>query len=297
MKYRLCFTGTFQNVKSVYTEVYNLKVKCDCGNVHEKRINLCHDMQSSHSLGKDSDKNSPAQNNEKSVVHATEKIAENQKLSHKIKKESFNLIITCKDCKSDMRIKIRDMEKKKDVLGKVTKNKSKRGKRKNKYRIKWVDVDLTTGLVLQPENNDNKNHDKKNVDEKNVENQDVSSAVKAQAKGMKIDLDNLDKKQTSKKHHEPEKPGILENFYSQSEKKDSSVQNANLMKVPLMPFKNNVFILSILELRNCSLLEDVKVEMNVLSDTHLWQNVIIDEGVWKEGDCEIVDGNLIYERV
>ncbi|KRH93386.1 hypothetical protein M153_950000320 [Pseudoloma neurophilia] len=288
MKYRLCFTGTFNNISSIYTNAYNLKIKCQCGKEHEKRVTLCHQMIPPKHLTKKSSEDLKPETGVSTRAMADS--GDNKKLNHKISKEHFNMIVTCRECKTDMRIKIRDMERKGDVLEKISNKKAssgiknmKREKRKNKYKIQWQQLTDSEEIATkkQPETEKKQSNDEKHIEE--------------QAKRMNIDLDNHDKKSTSKKHKEVKK-GILDSFYETHESTPKNDFKEGRW-IPLMPYQHNQFVLAILELRNCTLLEDVKIETNILAENTLWENVTIDEGVWREGDCEILDGHIVYEKI
>lgn len=295
MKYRLYYTGTFSHISSIYSTVYNLSIKCKCGNAHDKKVTLCHTMKPPKhvlkDIGSERGFSTDPHIQEKSVKYASDKPSENKKLNQKMKKEHFNLIVNCRECKEDMKIKIKDMEKKDDVLEKSSPNtrknrNSKRSKRRNRYKIKWVKVDENNQVIV----------------EEKTDISDEDNSIEMTAKKMNIDLNNLDSKSTSKKHHEA-KEDILGAYREPLIKQDNlskektNMNTRKLKTCPIMPFQSNHFVLAILDLRNCELVNDVEIEMNVLADDFLFENINIDEGNWKEGDCEIVDGNVVYEKI
>merc|ERR1711915_879531 len=265
LKYRLTMGGTFTNIKSIYCSAYSLKIKCDCGKEHDKRVTL----------------------DPYSVSH-TKDNTENKKLNNKKVKDSFNLVVNCKECRGSMRIKLRDMEKKGELSMKSGKNSNKkRNKRKNKYKIEYVQINEENEVIQKEEKR---------------EESEVKDGIEEKAKEMNIDLNNLDKKKTSKKHEEV-KVRPLDLYNRVTGGNDSGISlvsdqtEKSVKSVPLQPFQNNSFILAILETRNCSLLEEIIPELNILSETHLWENVEMDDGCWSNGDCMVTDGIVGYEKI
>lgn len=278
MKYRILFKATFNNIDSVYSAVYNLKLKCSCGHVHEKRVNVVDPK-----IDQDGAKNLNLRN-------PTVKTGSNKKLAQKIQKQHFNLIVKCHSCQGDMKIKVRDIVKRKEILSeKKLENKkmTKRHKRKESFKIKWVPVD-----------------EKNNVIQEKIEKIEELTGKKKAKESAHPDIPDeiikkigLDKKSTSHKSEHIEENMIPKDFNETKENESEPEQNENIKCVPVMPLLRNSFILAILETRDCSLIDDIKTEVNVLTPTLLFEGVNLEEGCWQEGDCSIVEAETAYEKV
>lgn len=168
-KYRILVNGTFNNIKSIYSNyLFNLKIKCTiCNKLKNKRVNL---------VGKDFDtiKNQKSSNSYKMNNHIDPMVEtqyeksnfqspvirnvgmnhheiENKKQNRKLQNQKYNLSARCDDCKIIMRIKIRDIDKKNDILSEKNKaTNAKRSKRKNKYKIEYEEIKTNTLVKQNP---------------------------------------------------------------------------------------------------------------------------------------------------